>query len=138
MCAALTDNKPYDFCVAYRARFSCAIIHAEMILEFAAAIDPVNGCAVAADAFLQYGTDRFMQRLSLFRRYRIGCGDWMQFRDVQCLVGVDIAQPGEKRLVEEQWLKLAVLFMQCGVKPLWRKALAQRFGSEFAEYFFRI
>lgn len=59
----------------------------------------------------------------------------MKFRDVEGFVGVDVAQPGEKRLVEQQRLELAMFFVQRGVKPLRSEVLAEGFGSEDAEEF---
>ena len=108
---ALAYDQPLDLRAANRAGLSLAVVHPEIILEFAAAIDPVNGRAVAADAFLQNLTDRFMQRLSLLLRHRIRHSQRMQFRDVQRLVRVDVAQPGKEALVEEQGLELAAFLL---------------------------
>ena len=101
MCAALTDNDTLDLCATDGTGFSFTIIHPKMILIFTAAIDPIYGCAVSADAFLQNFADRFMQRSGLFHRDGIGGGQRMQFRDVQCFIGIDVAQPGKKCLVEQ-------------------------------------
>lgn len=135
MGAPLTDDEPDDLCATGGAGFSCAVIHPKMVLEFTAAIDPINGSAVATDTFPQYFADRFMQRLSLFRRYRIGRGAWMQFCNVQNFIGVNVAQPGEERLIEKQRLELAVFAVQCSVQPLRGKFPAERFRSESAEHF---
>lgn len=55
--AALADDQSLDDRPAHGAGFSLAAIDAEVILEFATAIDPVNARAVAADALLQDGLD---------------------------------------------------------------------------------
>ena len=101
MSAALTNDDPFDTCAADRAGFSCTVIHSKMILILTAAIDPIEGCAVAADAFLQDFADRFMQCLRLFHRDRIGGSQRMQFCDMQGFIGIDIAKPGKKGLVEQ-------------------------------------
>ena len=62
----------------------------------------------------------------------------MQFRDVQRLIRIDVAQPREKRLIEEQWFELTFLLLKRGVQPLRRKFLAEGFRSEFAKHFFGI
>ena len=91
MCTALTDDDPFDLCAAVGTGFAFTIIHPKVILEFSAAIDPVNGCAVSPDAFPEDFADRFAQRLGLTLRHRIRCGERMQFGEVQRLVGVDVA-----------------------------------------------
>ena len=68
MRASLTDENAFDFRAAMFAGFAFAVVHAKIILEFSAAIDPVYGCAVTADAFVQHLADRVMQTFSLFRR----------------------------------------------------------------------
>ena len=69
MCSALPNHQLLDRCATDETWFSIAIIHPKIILELAATIRPVNGRAVAFDAFLQDLADRFMQRLGLFQRY---------------------------------------------------------------------
>jgi len=101
MCAALTDSHALNFCAACRAGFSFTIIHAKMILEFTAAIDPIDGGAIAANAFLQHLADRVPQRLSLFRRYGIGGCQRMQFRDIQGFISVHVAKQGKKGQEEQ-------------------------------------
>ena len=103
MCTALPNSELLYFSAADRAGFAFTAIHTKIILKLTAAIDPVDAGAVAADAFLQHRLDRFMQRLSLFLRNRIRLRGWMQLRNVQTLIGVDVAKTGEKCLVEEQW-----------------------------------
>ena len=66
MRAALPNDKFLNLRAAHETRFSFTIIHPKIILEFSAAIRPVYGCAITADAFPQNLLDRFMQRSSLF------------------------------------------------------------------------
>ena len=135
MRTALTDRDAANFRAAVLAGFACAVIGTKIILEFAAAIDPVDGCAVAADALFQHGADRVVQRFSLFCRDRTRCAQWMKFRDVQGFVGVDVAEPGEEPLIEQQRFELALFTLQCTVKPSRSEVFAKRFGSESAEDF---
>ena len=74
MCAALPYNQPLDFRPAYGTGLIFPIIHPKIILEFAAAIDPINGRAVAADAFGQHRADRIMQTGGLLPSDGIGGG----------------------------------------------------------------
>ena len=69
MCAALTNDDSLNLRAADGAGFALTVVHPKIILILTAAIDPVDGGAVAADAFLQHLADRFAQRLSLLRRH---------------------------------------------------------------------
>jgi hypothetical protein len=60
MRTALTNNNPFDVRPTGGTGLSGTIIDTEIILEFTAAIDPVNGCAVAANTFLQDCPNRFI------------------------------------------------------------------------------
>ena len=79
MCTALTNDNPFDVCPTGGTGLSGAIINTEIILEFTATIDPVNGCAIAANTFLQDCTDRFTQSLSLFDRNGIDAASGFNF-----------------------------------------------------------
>ena len=61
MCSALTNCDAYDFYAAVFTGLAFAVVGSKMVLEFSAAIDPVDGRAVAADALGQHHADRFMQ-----------------------------------------------------------------------------
>jgi hypothetical protein len=52
MSAALTNNHTFDVCATHRTGFAYPVIDPEMVLILAAAIDPIKGRAVAANAFL--------------------------------------------------------------------------------------
>lgn len=105
MCAALTNNDALDPCPTDRTGFSEAVIHPKVILILTSAIDPIEGCSVAANAILQDPADRRMQRLRLSYRDRIRCSQRMQFCEMQRLIRINIAKPGKKRLVEQQGLE---------------------------------
>ena len=53
MCATLADSDPLDRRPAMGARLSLPAINTQLILILPAAIDPINGCAIPADALLQ-------------------------------------------------------------------------------------
>ena len=137
MRAALTYRQFYDLGSTHKTGRAFAVVHAKIILIFTAAINPVNAGAVAANAFLQHGLDRFAQRRGLFQRYGIRQPEWVQLRHVQGLIRIDVANPGEEGLVSEQRFELAAAFVQVLVQPLRRKLFAQGFWSQFAEHAFR-
>src|SRR5215207_2344735 len=118
MRAALTDKDTFYFCATNETFFIGTSIHSEVILEITAAVDPVKGCSVTADSLTQYIVNRFMQCPGLFRRYGIGCSQRVKFRSVQSFIRVDVAKPGEKRLVQQQRLDLTVFVVKCRMKPL--------------------
>jgi hypothetical protein len=60
MGTALSNDNSLNFCSAHRARFSFPIIHSKIILEFAAAINPIDGGPFAANSFFQNPADRSM------------------------------------------------------------------------------
>ena len=62
----------------------------------------------------------------------------MQFRHVQGFIRVDVAQPGEEGLIEEQWFELTLFIMKCSVQPLWCKFLAEGFRTQPAKYFLNV
>src|SRR5215211_490150 len=80
MRAALPNKYTFNFCAADRTFLVGAPIDSK--IEFATAIDPIEGSAIATDAFIQYVMDRFMQGLCLTFGKRIGKQEWMQFRKV--------------------------------------------------------
>lgn len=111
MRASLGDDHALNYSAAVLTWVSFAVVYSKIILKFSAAIDPINGRAVATDAFLQDVLDRVAQRFRLFYRDRTRIALRVQFGDVQRLVGVNIAQSGDKRLVEQQWFELTMSFM---------------------------
>lgn len=134
MGAALTYDDALNFGSADRTRFSCPVIHTKVILEFTAAIDPVDGCAVAADALTEDTADCFVQCVCLGSGNGVRGSQRIELGKVQRLIGVDIAQSRKKGLVQQQRLELAVFALQGSVKPLWCKSSAQRLWSKVAKY----
>ena len=138
MCAALTYNYTFDVRSTDRAGFPSAIIHLEIILKFAAAVDPVKRRSVAANAFPEHLVNRFMQRLRLLRGDRIGDRQWIQLCPVRRFIRVNVAETREKALIEQQRFELTVFVVQRGMKPLRCECSAQRFRAELAKHLVRI
>ena len=57
MRAALPDDDLFDRGTTNRAGLTAAAVCPEMVLKIAAAVDPVDAGAVAANAFLQYAAN---------------------------------------------------------------------------------
>jgi len=108
MCATLTNDQALDQRPTNRAGLTFPIIHAEVILELSTAIDPVDAGPATADTLLQDFPDRLPQGLCLLPTNGIGRCKRVQTCPVQSFVGIDIAQPGQKGLVEQQRLQLPV------------------------------
>ncbi len=60
MCAALADDDLLNDGAADGTRLAISAIYAEMILEIAAAIHPVDAGSIAADALLKNGLNGLM------------------------------------------------------------------------------
>ena len=82
MCAALTNEDAFDIGSTGRTGFSGAVVHSKVILEFAATINPIKGCTVATNAFLQNVTNRIMQSFRLFDGDGIGDHQWVYLRNI--------------------------------------------------------
>ena len=55
MGAALPNHDALDGGIAFRAGQTGPLVHTKMVLEIAAAVNPVNAGAVTADAFVEHG-----------------------------------------------------------------------------------
>jgi len=53
MSAPLADYNALDRCLTIIARFSGALINLEVILEIAAAVDPIDAGSIAVNTFLE-------------------------------------------------------------------------------------
>ena len=69
MSATLAYNDTLNFRPANGAVFALPSIHPEMVLEVAAAVDPIDTGAVPADAFLEHMADSHAKAPSFFNRY---------------------------------------------------------------------
>ena len=135
MCPALTDHDALDFRTADRAGLPLAAIHPEMILKVAAPVYPVNACPVAANAFLQCLPDRHPKDLGFFHRYGIRDSQGMKPGLVQGFVGIDVAQPRQEGLVEQERFDLPALGVQRCMQPGWSECLREGLGADALEYF---
>jgi len=102
MGAALADNPACNRRATFRAGLAAAAISPEVILKTPPAVNPVNAGAVAADALLQYRANGVQQAGGIFAAEQMGRGERVQAGKVQGFIGVDVAQSGDKRLVEQQ------------------------------------
>ena len=118
MCTALSHNQPHDGGPADWTRLAGSVVHAEMILEIAAPVDPIYAGAVAPDAFSQCCTNRIVKAHYLRPGERIGDLQGMQLGEVKRLVGIDVAQSRDEGLVEQQRLELPAAGMDSLIQPV--------------------
>ena len=64
--------------------------------------------AVVLDGFSQGGSDRPEQAPGLFGIERVGPGDRMKPCSMQHFIAVDVAQPGDRMLIQEEGLELSL------------------------------
>jgi len=75
-----------------------------------------------------------MQSLGLRMRDRVGSLERMQPRHVQGLIRVDVAQSGDKSLIEQEWFQVTLPRVKTRVQPLRGEGRAQRFRPESASH----
>ena len=63
--AALADDETLDGCAALRTRLASPLVDAEIILKVTTAVNPVDACALAVNAFFQDLADATPQALGL-------------------------------------------------------------------------
>ena len=117
MCASFCDNDALDFRPTDGAGLSIPPVDPEMILKIPTAVNPVDTGTIMADAILQHIPDRHTQDFGLVRRDRIRVRQRVEPGHMQGLVGIDVTQTGEERLVKQERLELPVLGMQRGMQP---------------------
>src|SRR3990172_7509268 len=105
MRAALPDHDPADRRAAHRARLPVTLVDPKVILEVAAAVDPVDTGAVVAQAGPQRGAQAAPQTPDLIVVKRVAPPQRMDPRPVQSLIGVDVSHAGDESLIEEQRLE---------------------------------
>ena len=130
----LTDHDPPYGRPTNRTRLALAIIHSKVVLKLAAAIHPVDAGTISPNALTQDAPDRFMQALGLGAGDRVGWLEWVQPGNVQRLVCVDIAQTGNKGLIQKQGLEMPTARMQPCVQHLGRERPTQGFRTEASGY----
>lgn len=105
MCAALTNNHLFDRRAAACAWFTRLVVNIEVILvaaRFTVAIAVIaQRTAAILDALEQREANARMQASHFVVGQAIRQAKWVQLRIPQRFVGVDIANPGNDRLVEQ-------------------------------------
>lgn len=128
--AALADENPLDPGLAAATRLVDLAVDPEVILIPALRVNPVNGRAAVFEAISEGGSNGPAQRGNLCVLQGVGPAQGMNPGPPQGFVGVDIADPGDKRLVEQEGLEAAGFLGQQASQDLQREALFQRLGAE--------
>ena len=117
MCPALANDDALDFRSANRAGLALASIDPEMVLEFPAAVNPIDTGPVPADPFFQHFSDSHPQDLGFVHSDQVRLYQRMEPCHVQSFVSIDVSQPGQEGLIEQKRLELPVLGVQRRVQP---------------------
>jgi len=112
------------------ARLSGAQVHAELVLKIPAPVDPVEAGAVGGNARLQHGAHPRQQGGGFLQRQRVGAAQGVQAGAVQGFIGVNVAHPRQKGLVQQQGLKLPPGGMQALVKFPGAQVGVKRLGTQ--------
>jgi hypothetical protein len=111
---------PYYYTLYRRAAngtgLTGALVDAKIILKIAAAVDPVDAGAIAADALFQDVTDSLQQAGCLCLIHEVGRSQRMKSRQMQGFIRVNITQSCQKALVEQKRFELAPGKVQALVK----------------------
>src|SRR4051812_41798188 len=106
---AAADDDPHHLAVARGAGLALAGVDQEALLHrspLAAAVAVVvDRGAAGVDPRLERGDDPVAQRLPVLGLHRAGGRERVQAGPVERLVGVDVADPGDLRLVEQKRLQ---------------------------------
>jgi hypothetical protein len=100
--AALPNDQSPNGGAANRTGLPLSIINAKVILEVPSAIDPVDACPVAPDAFPEDSPDRSMQATRLHATDAPGILQGMQSGQMKSLIGIDIPHSSKESLVKQQ------------------------------------
>ena len=131
---ALTDDDSLDRCSTLRAGLPGALVCTEIVLKITAAVDPIDAGPISADAFLQGGTDAMPQRLGLLRGNRLRGGEGVQAGAVQAFIHIDVAQPSQKGLIEQQGFQLPAVCLQTPVQVSWGESFVKRLRAKTANH----
>jgi hypothetical protein len=93
---------------------------------------------VEVDGLLQYGLDGCVQTNDITLGQRVGGALGMEPSPKEGLVGIDVAQPGDKALIEEQWLEHATAVPDQGEKRFRGQFGGKGLRPQVAKHFFRI
>ena len=98
----LSDRDALDGRTTNRTGIACALVNAEVLLKITSAVDPIDTGSLAMDTILQYLADAGPQSFGLFTGNGVGDHQGMQTSQMESFIGVDISQPGDEGLVEQQ------------------------------------
>jgi hypothetical protein len=107
MGAATTHDRTVNRRAAAAAWLTGALVDIKALLHLAVAIwcrVVVNRRAASGNGLAQHANDRKMQRIELRWAQFIGGGKRMDLRAPKRLVGVDVADPNDAALVEQETL----------------------------------
>ncbi len=133
MGAALADNDALDLGPADGAGLAGPPIHPEMILELSTAVDPIDARAIVADAFLQHFPDGHPEDLGFVDRHRVRVDQWMEPGEVQGFICVNVPQPGNEGLIQQERFQQAVLPVEGVIQPGGGELIGERLGTETVE-----
>ncbi len=118
MSPSLGDNDALDARGADGTGHTCAPIDSKVILEIAAAVNPVNAGSQMLYARLEGGSNGAPQRLNLCRSKPVRAVARVDLRAVQGFIDVDVSHPGYESLVEQQGLESALSILEANRKDL--------------------
>ena len=110
MRAALPDQDALDWGPTPPAGLARSAIDPKEILIVALRINPINGRAVVLDAVVQRRSNCFMQRRNLTVVEVSGPAEGVEPGSPERFVRINIAHPGNKRLIQQQRLESAGFF----------------------------
>jgi hypothetical protein len=107
MGAATTHDRAVNRCAATVAWLAGALVDIKALLHLTIAIWGgviVDRRAASGNGFAQHADDREVQRVDLGGAQRVRRGKWMDPRAPKRLIGVDVADPNDAALVEQEAL----------------------------------
>jgi hypothetical protein len=107
MGAATPNDRALNCCTTTATWLTGALVNVKALLHLAIAIwgcVVVNRRAASGNGLAQHANDREVQRVNLSGAQHICRGERMDLRAPECLVGVDVADPNDAALIEEETL----------------------------------
>ena len=101
---APSDNNTLNFCATVGAWFAGPVVDLEIVLKLTPSINSIQAGAFMHNPGIQGLPDSVIQPLQLFRRKGLNLAARVETGDKTALVGVDIAHPGHKFLIQQQGL----------------------------------
>jgi len=138
MRAPLPNNHAHYGFPANRAGLPRALVNAEIILEIAAAVYPIDARPLALNAIQQHRPHAFPQPGSLGFIQAVCRLQWVQPCQVQRFIGVDVAHSSNEGLVQQQRFELAAGMLQALGQRLSGEARVERLGSQLAQDAIRV